>query len=117
MKAWTRWQDWGTVVLGIVIFATPFVFNVPVGDSVAWTAFGAGVLLVLGGLWSEGTDEPNMAVEWIPLIVGVALFVSPWIVGFSEQQNMAWSAWVVGVLAILNSGAELLFPAQMTSPA
>lgn len=117
MKAWARWQDWGTVLLGIVIFAAPFVFNVPVSSNVAWTAFGAGILLVLSGLWSEATEEPNVAVEWIPLILGAALFVSPWIVQFTDQQNMAWSAWVIGAIAILNSGAELLFPAQTTSAA
>jgi hypothetical protein len=25
--AWKRWQDWGSVVIGVLFFITPFVFG------------------------------------------------------------------------------------------
>lgn len=117
MTAWKRWQDWATIVLGLIVLATPFYFNVALGSAVAWTAYAAGVLLVLGGLWSESTDQPNQVIEAIPLVVGALLFIAPWVVGFTATPTMAWMAWIVGGLSVLNSGAELVIPAQRTTTA
>jgi hypothetical protein len=27
MQKWNRWQDWTNVVLGVILFITPFIFG------------------------------------------------------------------------------------------
>jgi len=116
MNAWKRWQDWATVTLGVIVLATPFVFGTDLGSVAAWTTYVAGALLVAAGLWSASTPEPNIGIEWVPLIVGAGLFVAPWILGFATDPVMAWMSWIIAGLVIVNSGLELVVPPQ-PSPA
>ncbi len=109
MTAWKRWQDWATVLLGVIAVATPFVFGIDLASTPAWTAYVMGILLVLGGLWAASTPEPNTAIEWVPLVLGAVLFVAPWVLSFTSVGTMAWMSWIIGGLAVVNGGGELLF--------
>lgn len=106
MRAWTRWQDWGTILLGIVIFATPFIFEATAVTAAAWTAYVVGVLLAGAGLLSASTEEPDPLMELAPLAIGAALFVAPWVLSYTGTTTMAWMSWIVGAIAFLNSGLE-----------
>ena len=44
MEKWNRWQDWANVVLGVILFITPFVFGATGNTTVAFTAYIGGVL-------------------------------------------------------------------------
>jgi SPW repeat len=50
----------------------------------------------------------NPSVEYLPLTEGILLFLAPWVLGFSGITAMAWSAWIVGVLAFISAGLTLL---------
>jgi uncharacterized membrane protein HdeD (DUF308 family) len=117
VTAWKRWQDWATILLGVIVFATPFVFGVALDSAAAYTAYAAGVLLALSGIWTASTSEPNPGIEWIPAIVGAALFVAPWFVSYTHVPEMSWMSWIVGALVVLNSGAELLVTGQRPTTA
>jgi uncharacterized membrane protein len=99
MSAWKRWQDWTTVVLGILLFIAPFGFNVPLTGAAAWTAYTGGVLLAIVGLYDlyRPADQTG---EWTEVVLGVLVFIAPWVLGFAALVTMAWSAWVIGVLAV-----------------
>ena len=106
MCAWRRWQDWANVVLGVVLFITPFVFGGPARPTAAWTAFIGGALLVIVGLWALSSPV-NRTGEWAEGILGVLLFISPWVLGFTGVSGMAWSAWIIGVLSVLLAASVL----------
>ena len=105
--AWRRWQDYATIVLGVALFISPFVFSQTSQGVATGTAFVLGVLLVLSGLLSAAMERANTA-EWIPVILGVITFISPFVFGFTAVTSIAWTAWVVGVLAVVNAGSLLL---------
>jgi uncharacterized membrane protein HdeD (DUF308 family) len=107
MSAWRRWQDYATIILGVVLFLTPFVFGDTSRGTATTTAYILGVLLVLGGLLAAAVREPNQ-VEWIPVILGVITFVSPFVFGFTAVTAIAWAAWIVGVLTGVSAGSLLL---------
>jgi uncharacterized membrane protein HdeD (DUF308 family) len=111
--AWKRWQDWGSVVIGVLFFITPFVFGATTNSAAAYTAYVGGVLLVIAGLWNLATPD-NQAVEWAELVLGVLIFLAPWVLGFAGLATIAWSAWVAGVLAVMLSGS-VLYSARRTS--
>jgi VIT1/CCC1 family predicted Fe2+/Mn2+ transporter len=108
-----RWQDWITAALGVILFITPFVFGDTSQTAAAWTAYVGGVLLfVFGG--GSLLFRWNNTVEYLPLIVGVALFLAPWLLGFSGIAAMAWSAWIIGALAVISAGYALLAGGNLT---
>ncbi len=107
MTAWHRWQDWVNVVLGVILFITPFVFGATATSSAAYTAWVIGVLLFLVGLYLLSSPQ-NVNVEWVQIVLGVLLFISPWVLGFTNLTQMAWSAWIIGVLAVIAAGWVLL---------
>jgi uncharacterized membrane protein HdeD (DUF308 family) len=107
MTAWRRWQDYATIVLGVLLFVSPFVFSDTSQSTASVTAYVLGVLIVLSGLLAAAMARAN-ATEWIPVILGVITFISPWVFGFSAVTGVAWAAWVVGVLAVVSAGRLLL---------
>lgn len=115
--AWRRWQDLATIVLGIIAFASPFVFAVALDSSMALTAYAVGVLLVLSGLWTMSARKPAASFEWIPVIVGAALFVAPWVLSYTGTTQMAWMSWLVGAAAILNGVGEMVVLTRSAEPA
>ena len=106
-SAWRRWQDYATIIFGVALFVTPFVFGDTSQGTAATTAYILGILLVLAGLLAAAMREANQ-VEWIPVILGVITFISPFVLGFTAVTAVAWAAYIVGVLAVINAGSLLL---------
>ncbi len=107
MTAWRRWQDYATIIFGVVLFVTPFVFGDTSQGTATTTAYILGVLLVLAGLLSAAMREAN-ATEWIPVVLGVITFISPFVFGFTAVTAIAWAAYIVGVLTVISAGSLLL---------
>lgn len=54
-----------------------------------------GLAVVVCALWGELWSE-TAAPEVVNMILGFLLFLSPWILGFSDIKIAAWNAWIVG---------------------
>ena len=104
---WKRWQDWLTVVVGVLLFVAPFIFGAGAGTPATLTAYIGGVLLVIAGVWSLSSPS-NQAAEWAAVVVGVLVFIAPWVIGFTSLTPIAWSAWIAGLLAVVLGGWVLL---------
>lgn len=105
--AWKRSQDYATIIFGLALFVTPFVFGDTSHATATTTAYILGVLLVLASLLAAAMREANQ-VEWIPVILGVITFISPFVLGFTAVTAIAWAGYIVGVLAVINAGSLLL---------
>jgi hypothetical protein len=66
-----------------------------------------GVLLFLSGLYAAAVSEAGTA-EIIPMVLGVITLIAPWVLGFTAVTALAWSAWIIGVLAVLGAGSLLV---------
>jgi hypothetical protein len=107
MTAWKRWQDWSVVVLGAIMFVTPFVFGETSQTVAASAAYVLGVLIALAGIGNAAASRVS-GFEIVPAILAVILFVSPWVFGFTAVTALAWSAWIVAILIVLAIGS--LYP-------
>jgi len=105
MTAWRRWQDYATIIFGVALFVTPFVFGDTSQGTAATTAYILGALLA--GLLAAAMREANGA-EWIPVVLGVITFISPFVFGFTAVTAIAWAAYIVGVLTVISAGSVLL---------
>ena len=108
MKAWTRWQDWVSLVLGVLLFISPWVFSTSTNGSSSWNAWIVGVIGVILALWALASLSTATIAEGISLILGVWLFISPWVLGFAALSAAAWTAWIIGILFVVVNGWTLL---------
>jgi hypothetical protein len=109
VKPWTKWQDWGTLVLGGALVLAPLglaAANAPqctVGTTTWFStpssldAWITGALLIVASLWALASPVTLVTV-WVRLVLGVWLFFVPWILGFMATGATAWTSWIIGVL-------------------
>jgi hypothetical protein len=103
-KQWMRWQDWGAVVLGVI--AALSVLWVATSVAALWSLVVFGVLLLLSGLWSLAMPG-SVASEYVHIGLGVLLFISPWVLKYTDFNGAAWTSWVIGVLAVAAGAATI----------
>jgi hypothetical protein len=101
MRAWTRWQDWVSLVLGVILFIVPWIFGTASNGARSWDAWILGIIGVILALIALGYVAASTVTEWISLILGIVVFISPWVFGFATLGAAAWPAWIIGVLFVI----------------
>jgi hypothetical protein len=109
-RAFTRWQDWVEVVVGVVAALSPIW--VTTSTAAMWTLIILGALIAIDGLVSL-TMPDLVASEGIQMVLGVLLFISPWVMGYTSMSAASWSAWIIGALTLIVGGVAL--PAANTA--
>jgi uncharacterized membrane protein HdeD (DUF308 family) len=103
MRPWIRLQDWVTLLAGAYTATSPIALSTigMAGEGkVVVAMITIGVLLVLSSIVSLA--RPNViATEWVTIVLGVLLFVAPWVVGYGGLTGAAWTSWLVGALVVV----------------
>lgn len=106
----TGWQDWANLVLAILLFIAPWVFQFAAAPATggalattaaAWNAWISA--LVVAGLAVAALLRFFEWEEWLNGLVGLWLVLSPWVLGFSAQAAAMWSVVVLGALIAIAS--------------
>jgi hypothetical protein len=49
--------------------------------------------------------------DWLNLLIGIWLFISPWVIGFAAtDSNASWNAWILGVAIVVFSAIAVSMP-------
>lgn len=92
-----HWQDWGSALLGVWVFVTPWVLGTP--DSAAawnfWIVGGALIAIAVAELVAFKYWK-----EWAIAAAGTWLFLSPRLVEFTEARALTWSAALCGLAVV-----------------
>lgn len=112
-----HWQDWVNLILGIWLFISPWVLDFapgrPIGtagnappngvvayvvSAAAWNAWIFGVIVAVISI--AALIQLQRWAEWLNLLIGIWIAVSPWVLGFAGRYTSAamWDLLVVGVL-------------------
>jgi hypothetical protein len=103
-RSWTRPHDWAEVLLGVVALLSPLWMDT--SNTAMWTLIVLGALVALDGLASLAA--PGMVYgEGLQIVLGALLFLSPWVLGYTEFNGASWTAWIIGALALI-AGATAL---------
>ena len=43
----------------------------------------------------------SVASEYVHVVLGVLLFIAPWVLGYSALVGASWTSWIGGILAVL----------------
>ncbi|MDD0857380.1 SPW repeat protein [Arthrobacter alpinus] len=98
MKRWNRWQDYVAVVAGLVAALSTLWTTQQSGSMVMM--IGCGVLLMASGIWNLMSPGQPVA-EWVQMVLGALLFVSPWLAGYTTHMGAAWTSWIAGGVALI----------------
>jgi uncharacterized membrane protein HdeD (DUF308 family) len=96
-RTWSRWQDWTALVVGVLTLLSPIV--VATDTAALWTLIVFCVLIAGTALWSLA-QPGSVASEYVHAVLGVLLFISPWVFTYSDMAGAAWTSWVAGVLTL-----------------
>lgn len=113
MKKSIRWQD-GLVMLIGLYTALSTIWTSQTGGSLV-LMIGCGVLLIAAGAW-EMSRPGVIAAEWVQLILGALLFISPWIASYTGHTGAAWTSWILGAVVVIVAALSLQ-PAMRDRPA
>lgn len=102
-----RWEDWGVLLVGLLLLLSPVLFATTLGAVEAWAAYVLGALIVLVGAASL-TFERFKIGGAIQIGLAVLVFFSPWLLGFAAVTGMAVTAWVLAVGLVLLIGGEFV---------
>jgi len=98
-------QDWVTLLAGVYTATSPIALSTigMTGEGkVVAAMITLGALLVISSIVSLA--RPNVtATEWATTLLGVLLFVAPWVVGYTALTGPAWTSWLVGVVVVVVS--------------
>jgi len=97
MKTFKGLQDRIEIAIGIWLLASPWLLGHAAPFAAAATIstiVGVGVLIVS----IDDLHFPNALEEWMDVLFGVALMVSPWIAYYSNDKTATVNAVICGVL-------------------
>ncbi|HLK83827.1 MAG TPA: SPW repeat protein [Xanthobacteraceae bacterium] len=101
------------VVLGAFLFLTPWFYGYVSEPAASWNAWLSGI--AVAGLAIAALAAFAVWEEWLNLVVGVWVAVSPWLVGFFANSTAMHLHLVVGVIVAVVAAARLWF-AYHTTP-
>jgi hypothetical protein len=102
MTAWRRWQDYATMVFGVLLFVSPFVFGQTSNQVASVSAYVLGVLLFLSGIVAAATRGPRQSVLLnAPGGVAVITLVAAVVLGITGGTWIALTAGVLAIAAVL----------------
>ncbi len=104
-KPGARFQDFANLILGVLLFASPWALDYSGEEMAARTAWISGIViavLALAAIVKFAEWE-----EWLNLLVGLAVIASPYIFGFTHVMHAVSAHYVLGLLVVLSTGWEL----------
>lgn len=94
-----QWEDWVGIALGAWMLGSPWVLGFSDNSAATMNALIMGIILVLEELLELGVHE--VVEEWIDLVAGLWLMVSPAVLGFASLTSASVSTIAVGLLTVL----------------
>lgn len=94
-----QWEDWAGIAIGLWMLVSPWVLGYADHDAATMNALLLGTALAVVELLN--LDQHQAAEEWIDIVAGLWLLVSPFVVGFASVSAAAVNALAVGALTVL----------------
>jgi SPW repeat len=92
------------LILGAFLFITPWLFNYAPGAE-SWNAWIAGA--VIAALSVVALSAFAEWEEWLNLVVGLWVIVSPWVLSFSANATAMWTNVIVGIVVAVLAAVEI----------
>lgn len=94
-----HWQDVGNLIAGIWMIVSPWALAYQAEPRPMWNAVILGLVIAavaLSALWQVFAWQ-----EWVNIVLGAWLIVSPWALGFNALQAAMVNALIVGAVVVV----------------
>jgi hypothetical protein len=99
MSKW-RWQDYLSVLIGVWIASSPWVFGfVDARSTATWNAVVLGLAIAV--IAAVDLEILSKIEEWVLVTLGAWSIVSPWALGFTNLRETTASMVISGVAVIV----------------
>jgi hypothetical protein len=98
-KVTEQWQDSASLVLGLWLLFSPWLFGYTAVPAVAWNAYIVGIIIAVAAL--AALVAYQKWEEWLKAVLGAWLIISPWVVNYAGHQTAMWNHIVVGALVLI----------------
>ncbi len=88
-------------LLGIWLIIAPFILAYSVQTRALWNSVVVGIVVLVLAAIRFFVPDRNTWLSGVNILLGLWLFVSSWVLGFSSTSVALWNNMVVGVLIIL----------------
>lgn len=106
-------------IAGIWFFFSPWIYG-GAGAADAWNAWIVGALLFIFGVIRVSRPLATTGLSWLNALLGIWVFFSPWIYGYTANVGRFINSLCVGVivfvLAIISARAARVIPTGMNRP-
>ncbi len=85
------------IILGIILFVAPWYSVMWMTDAPAWNTWIFSAIIIGISLYEVVTGGRALA-GILNVLVGIWLFIAPWLLGYGYMNGIAWSNWAAGVL-------------------
>lgn len=111
MNEWTNAKlcDVANLVLGAFLIVSPWIFGFAEGASLANAVISG---LIVAAISIAALSAFAIWEEWLNLIVGLWLLISPWVLGFAASAAALNTHLLVGFLVAVLAGIELWYMHQ-----
>jgi uncharacterized membrane protein HdeD (DUF308 family) len=92
-------------VLGIILLISPWLFGLRAIPLAGWNALFSGV--VVAAVAFAAFTRPLEWEEWINLVIGLWLIISPWLLGFARANSALWTHVIIGLMVAALAAFEL----------
>jgi site-specific recombinase len=95
-------QDWINLIIAACLFISPWVVGFAGVTSPAWNAWIIAVALAIVTIIALSAAAEWE--EWVNVIFGLWLIVSPWVLGFADNAGALWTHLILGVITAAVAG-------------
>ncbi|MBB3593345.1 uncharacterized membrane protein HdeD (DUF308 family) [Rhizobium sp. BK529] len=99
-----RWQDHSAFIIAVWLIASPWALgsfspdSVPLGTD-AWNVLICGIAVAI--LSAAALASYRLWEEWVNLLIGIWLIVSPWIFHDAAKPLFVWNALICGIFLVV----------------
>jgi SPW repeat len=94
-----HWQDGINLLAGFWIFFAPWVVGSHAGALAIGNHTVVGILMILFAI--TGIAEFRLWKEWVNILLGAWILISPWLLHFSGSTALTWNAVISGAVVIV----------------
>lgn len=101
-----HWEDWANMAIGLALALSPWFAQFADLQDATVSAVLAGLVLLIFAQLALARLE--VWEEWVNLVLGLWLVAAPWVLGFGDRPEAAWTHIVLGALAAILAATELI---------